>query len=225
MTVILILVTFVAAIAVDYFLNHKKQAPVFAAQQQARTADAVPRVQPKFVGGFAVNENLKYHPGHTWALAESPNLVRVGVDDFATKLIGKAESIQMPQRGQWIRQGQRVLSFKKNGATIDLVSPIEGSVTELNEAVLRDPELTRTDPYGEGWLMTIQSPDAKTNFRNLMSGTLVRHWTEDAATQLAAKFPKMAMATMADGGTAHHELADELDAQKYSEAVKEFFLS
>src|SRR5271165_5995106 len=74
-----------------------------------------PRLKPSLVGGFSVPDNLRYHPGHTWALSESPNLVRIGVDDFAAKLVGKIEHITLPQRGQWIRQGQKVWSIVRNG--------------------------------------------------------------------------------------------------------------
>lgn len=223
MTVMLVVLTFAVAITIDYFLNHRKQAPVFVAQQARRDA-AVPRVQPKVVAGFEVNENLKYHPGHTWAASETASMVRVGMDDFASKLIGKIEAVQMPQRGQWIRQGQKVFSFKHNGTTIDMVSPIEGSVADVNDNVVRDPELARKDPYGDGWLLTVQSPDAKTNFRNLITGALARHWTEDAAVRLSTRFPKAVAATMADGGTAHVDLGDELDAQQYADTIREFFL-
>ena len=78
---------------------------------------------PSLVGGFSVPDNFRYHPGHTWALSESPNLVRIGIDDFASKLVGKVESVTLPQRGQWIRQGQKVWSIIRNGVKIDMVSP------------------------------------------------------------------------------------------------------
>ncbi len=55
----------------------------------SKAAGAAPRLTPSLVGGFSVPDNLRYHPGHTWALSESPNLVRIGIDDFASKLIGK----------------------------------------------------------------------------------------------------------------------------------------
>jgi hypothetical protein len=58
-------------------------------------------------------------------------------------------------------------------------SPIEGTVTDVNEAVAFDPELARKDPYGEGWLVTVQSPNAKTNFRNLLGGALARWWMKN----------------------------------------------
>src|ERR1035437_10365420 len=160
MTVILVLFTFVTFLAIDYFLSRKK-APVFAAQHRPVRRDAeLPRLLPNMVNGFQVPENVRFHPGHTWALSESPNLVRVGIDDFASKLIGKVEAVSLPQRGQWIRQGQKILSFKRNGVAVDMVSPIEGSVSDINEVAAANPAAATQDPYGEGWLVTVQSPDA-----------------------------------------------------------------
>ena len=226
MTVALVLATFITFLVIDYFLSRKK-APVFAEQlQPARQTSAAPRPIPNLVNGFQVPDHLRYHPGHTWALSESPNLVRMGMDDFASKLIGKVESISLPQRGQWIRQGQKILSFKKNGVAVEMVSPIEGSVSDVNEAVLANPEAARQDPYGEGWLLTVQSPDAKTNFRNLMSGALARTWMEEAVTRLLKRLPAPtgALALAQDGGVATDELAAGVPAQEYKTITQEFFL-
>jgi glycine cleavage system H lipoate-binding protein len=151
-------------------------------------------------------------------------LVRVGIDDFATKLLGDVESVSMPQRGQWIRQGQKILSFKRNGQTIDLVSPIEGSVSDVNDTVIANPELALKDCYGDGWMISVESPDAKTNFRNLLGGAMVNRWMEECAFRLAATMPRTA-ATMADGGLVTPDLAKLIPAEKYLAVVNEFFLS
>jgi glycine cleavage system H protein len=71
------------------------------------------------------------------------------MDDFASKLAGKVEQIKLPQRGQWVRQGQKIWTMQRGGAAVDMVSPIEGSVTDINEALARDTELTRQDPYAK----------------------------------------------------------------------------
>ncbi len=227
MTVILVLSTFVVFLLIDHFVS-RKPAVVMAGEQpevQPAREAAVPRLQPSVVGGFQVPENLRYHPGHTWALSESPSLVRVGMDDFAGKLLGKIEHVTLPQRGQWIRQGQKIWTAHRDGKTIDMVSPIEGSVADINEAVLRDPELARKDPYGEGWMVTVQSPDAKTNFRNLLGGALARWWTEEAAGRLQRRIPSMAMAVAQDGGLASDNLSAQIPEQEWPEVAKEFFLS
>jgi glycine cleavage system H lipoate-binding protein len=171
MTVLLVLFTFAAFLLIDHYrTRHALVQP--AVQVAAAKQDAAPRLNPALVGGFEVPENLRYHPGHTWALSESPSLVRVGMDDFASKLVGKVESIALPLRGQWIRQGQKMCTLHRDGCAVDMVSPIEGTVSDINQAITKDPKLALRDPYGEGWLVTVQAPDAKTSFRNLLGGAL-----------------------------------------------------
>ncbi len=223
MTVILVLLTFAGFLSIDYFRS-RKHVVVRPALQTARP-DVLPRLAPSVVGGFQVPDNLRYHPGHTWALSESPNLVRVGLDDFASKLIGKIERIALPQRGQWVRQGQKIWTIFRDGSSVDMVSPIEGTVAEINEAAVRDPESARTDPYGEGWLLTVQSPDAKTNFRNLLGGALARWWTQESANRLHKMMPMPLGALAQDGGVAMDDVTTHLPKQDWAKLAKEFFLA
>jgi glycine cleavage system H lipoate-binding protein len=222
MTVLLVLLTFVTFLLIDHF--HSRKVVVQPAVQVAKR-EAPPRLAPSLVGGFQVPEKLRYHPGHTWALSESPSLVRVGMDEFASKLTGKIERLTLPQRGQWIRQGQKIWSLHRDGVTVDMVSPIEGSVADINEAAVRDPELARKDPYGEGWLVTVQSPDAKTNFRNLLGGALARWWTEESASRLQRRMPMALGAVAQDGGVAMDNLAAQIPDKDWAALAEEFFLS
>jgi glycine cleavage system H protein len=222
MTVLLVLLTFVTFLLIDHFHSRKQ---VVQPVLQVAKREAAPRLAPSLVGGFQVPEKLRFHPGHTWALSESPSLVRIGMDEFASKLSGKVEKIALPQRGQWIRQGQKVWTLHRDGVSVDMVSPIEGSVADINEAIVQNPELARTDPYGEGWLVSVQSPDAKTNFRNLLGGALARWWTEESAARLQRLIPMPAGALAQDGGVAVDNLADQIPDKDWAAITKEFFLS
>lgn len=223
MTVILVLLTFVTFLLIDHFYSRKNV--VVQPAMQAAKREAPARLARSLVGGFHVPENLRYHPGHTWALSESPSLVRVGMDDFASKLAGKIERITLPQRGQWIRQGQKVCTLHRDGIAVDMVSPIEGSVADINEAIVQNAEVARKDPYGEGWLVTVQSPDAKTNFRNLLGGALARWWTEESGSRLQRKMPTLLGALAQDGGVAMDNLTAQLPDKEWAPIAKEFFLS
>ena len=228
MTVLLVLFTFAAFLLIDHFRTRRAVQPVLQVVQakQATAAANAPRLQPALVGGFAVPENLRYHPGHTWALSESPNLVRVGMDDFASKLTGKVERIALPQRGTWIRQGQKMCTLYRDDVAVDMISPIEGSVSDINQALAADPKLALRDPYGEGWLVTVQAPDAKTSFRNLLGGAMARWWTEESASRLQRRMPlAFAGALAQDGGVAINDLAAQIPDQEWLPLAKEFFLS
>jgi len=225
MTVLLVLFFFATFLLIDYVRNHRAIVQPVLQVAPAKHDAAVPRLQPALVGGFAVPENLRYHPGHTWALSESPNLVRVGMDDFASKLTGKLENITLPQRGQWIRQGQKMCTIHRDGCAVDMVSPIEGTVSDVNQAVAQDPKLALRDPYGEGWLLTVQAPDAKTSFRNLLGGALARWWTEESASRLQRRMPMALGALAQDGGVAVDNVSTQIPDQEWLPLAKEFFLS
>jgi glycine cleavage system H protein len=124
------------------------------------------------------------------------------------------DKIDVPERGQWIRQGQKIIAMHRDGHDLELLSPIEGAIVNINEKVLRNPELARTDPYGEGWLMTVNSPDANTNFHNLLRGTVARRWMEDSAQKLRG-----AGALAQDGGVALDALVDPKDFARIKEEI------
>ena len=179
MTALLVLAVFVIFLTIDY-IQSRKRATQPVVKREAERAP-MRRWMPSFVAGFGLPDHLKYHPGHTWALEESPNKVRVGLDDFAARLLGQVQTILLPQRGRWVRQGQPLATIFRDGVQTKLVSPMEGVVTDVNEAGLKDPSLSLKDPYGDGWLIAIDAPDAVTNFRNLLSGGVARNWMEEAA--------------------------------------------
>ena len=223
MSVLLVLLTLAIFLAIDY-ARTQKQLEKRALLQKA-TVESVPTMVPAMVAGFEVPENVRYHAGHTWALSESRELVRVGLDDFASKLIGKIDSIALPQRGRWVRQGQKIWTIFRDGKSVDMVSPIEGTVTDVNQAVVNNPELARKEPYGDGWLLKVQAPDAKVNFRNLLGGALARWWTEESATRLQRQWPMALGALAQDGGVAMDNLTAQIPDNDWALVAKEFFLS
>jgi glycine cleavage system H protein len=221
MIALLVVITFLAAVVIDHLILRQ---PVVV-KEDAPPLQVWPRVMPPVVAGFNVPESLSYHPGHTWARGESAELVRIGVDDFAAKVAGDVHRIDVPKRGQWIRQGQRIIAMQKDGMELDFVSPIEGTIVDINENVMRNPRLAHDDPYGEGWLMTVNSPDAKTNFRNLLHGTVARRWMDDAAAKLRTFVVGIEHATAHDGGVAETAVFTQIPEGERVNAAKELFLN
>jgi len=222
MTVILVLGTFVVFIVLDYALNRNKAirtVPVAASHSATAISDG------EFVSGFRTPENLAYHPGHSWLVQERKNVVRVGADEFAAALAGKIENIELPKPGQWVRQGQRVLSFFRNGEKAEMVSPTEGEVMAVNQDVLQNPGLVRHDPYGKGWLLTIHVPDEENTTRNLVPKGLVREWMRESVERLYAQQPMLAGAVAADGGRPCDDLLAEVPGANWKEMTGEFFLT
>lgn len=223
MTVLLVTAMVLVVLTVDFILSRKEQRE--RAAHPVTQPSPQPRVVPAVVGGFKLASNVAYHPGHTWAASEGAQMVRVGIDDFAAKITGHLDKVSLPKPGTWVRQGQAVITIEHDGRQAKMVSPIEGTVMSINAAVAADPELARQDPYGEGWLITVQAPDAKTMFRNLMSGTMVRGWMEDSTRRLQSLMPAAAGALAQDGGLACDDLTPHLPEGKWDDVASEFFLT
>ena len=216
MTVLLVLATFLVFAILDYALNRNK-VPV-----TKPVSAAPPRL---YVEGFMVAEGVRYHPGHTWLARERQHLARVGADEFAAKLAGKIQKIELPKPGQWIRQGQTAWTLYRNGERTSMVSPIEGEVVEVNPEVVNDPALLRNDPYGKGWLMTVHVPDEEGTWRNLLPVNMVRSWMKDAVTRLYARQPAFAGAVAADGGRPVDDLLSGIPGAEWHKITAEFFLT
>lgn len=222
MVVLLVIITFAAFIAIDALFSRKK-APVVPMAQEgvpAQTAQG-----ERILEGFRVPANLSYHAGHTWLQRERKNVHRVGADEFAAIVTGAVDAIELPKAGQWVRQGQKVFSFLRGTARIDLVSPVEGEVTAVNSEVLANPELLREDPYGRGWLMTVYAPDEEGPSRNLLPANLVASWMRGAAEAFYRFQPQFHAATAADGGLAHKDATAAMPAEQWQKAGQELFLN
>jgi glycine cleavage system H protein len=219
MTVILVLLTFIVFLAADLVLNWKKSA-------SPALAVASPKPLPNdLVEGIPVPANLRYHPGHTWLSRERKNVLRVGMDAFAVALAGPIESIEVPKPGHWIRQGQKAIMIHRDGETIELLSPVEGEVTEVNTEAVSHPATFSQDPYGKGWLFRVYAPDEEGPSRNLLPAALVRPWMRNAMERLYQLQPDFAGATAADGGLPVENLAAALPHLPAKQLAEEFFLS
>ena len=177
------------------------------------------------VEGFHVPQTVSYHSGHSWLMRERKNVVRVGTDEFAAALLGKIEKIELPKPGQWIRQGQKILTFVRDGVKAEMVSPTEGEVMEINRELLENPSMLREDPYGKGWLVAVHVPDEENTTRNLIPKGLVGEWMREAAARLYARQPALAGAVAADGGRPAEDLLAGLPDANWAEVTAEFFLT
>lgn len=222
MTVLLLIGTFLTFVLIDYLLN-RKHAPKVARHEVPSIAPAF--MKPAFIDGFAVPEELRYHQGHGWVHRERRNLARVGADEFAAALAGRVERIELPKPGHWIRQGQKAWSLTRQGKTVQMVSPVEGEVIEVNEEVLKNPALLREDPYGKGWLLTVHVPDEETTARNLVPKTMVGTWMREAAARLYGMQPQLAGAVAADGGRPVDDIFGQLPGADWKSVTSEFFLT
>lgn len=176
------------------------------------------------ISWFTMKDNAYYHMGHTWAYPEG-EVVKVGIDDFAQKLIGKCQEVHVPTIGEKVEQGGVGLRLKVDSTFVDVLSPVKGKVVAINEKVMKNPELINMDPYGEGWIMMVKPDNMKVSLRNLLSGTLARAWFEEHVESLREKMTGNLGIVYQDGGVLVPGIAKAMDNENWQAIVKEFLLT
>jgi len=187
--------------------------------------DVVRAVAERFAG-FLAPMDVCFHPGHAWAKVEGADIVTVGMDDFAAKLLGSADSISLPKLGSKVKQGSLGWGFKSDSRVIHMLSPVEGEVVAVNDAVSNSPGAAFEDPYGKGWLFKVKSNNLTSNLKNMIPGGMVAGWFENMRQTLAARMAGPASAPMcADGGEPMQGIAKEVDPEGWDDLAREFFLT
>ena len=177
------------------------------------------------VNWFSLDEGLYYHQGHSWAKPLTGGVMRVGIDDFAQKLLGKAASLSLPGPGTQLEQGENGWKMKIDSTLVDILSPVGGEVVSVNEALVKSPQLVNEDPYGAGWILEVKTSRTKANLKNLLSGDLARAWTEQAISSLRARMSGSVGLALQDGGTPVSGFARSLSPDGWDQIAKEYLLN
>jgi hypothetical protein len=106
-----------------------------------------------------------------------------------------------------------------------MLSPVAGEVVEVNDEVLRSPEILRQDPYGKGWLLKVKSSKVASNTRNLLSGKLARAWMENALDKLHPLHGETIGPVLQDGGLPVEGIARVLGGAEWVELAKTHLLT
>ena len=106
---------------------------------------------------------------HVWVTAED-GLVTVGMTDVAQHLAATFLSVTTKAVGKRVKQGRSVATVESSKWVGPVPAPIEGEIAEVNEAVVADPTLINTDPYGAGWVAKVRADDWERDAVDLVTG-------------------------------------------------------
>ncbi len=115
---------------------------------------------------FRVPEEYYYTKDHEWAQVDE-NIVTVGITDFAQSTLGEVVYVELPEEGQKVTQNEPFGVVESVKAVSDLLSPVTGTVIEVNNALVEDPGQLNDDPMEEGWLIRIEM-DTERELANLL---------------------------------------------------------
>lgn len=98
-------------------------------------------------------KDLLYTPEHEWVADGDP--ATIGITDTATEALGDIVYVELPTVGDQVTAGDVCGEIESTKSVSELFSPVNGEVVAINAAVVDDPALVNSDPYGDGWLIKV----------------------------------------------------------------------
>jgi glycine cleavage system H protein len=103
-----------------------------------------------------VPSELKYTKSHEWLREEDDGTVTVGITDHAQEQLGDLVFVELPEVGSEFIAEDECCVVESVKAASDVYMPVSGEVTEINEALVDEPEMINSSPYDSGWLFKIR---------------------------------------------------------------------
>jgi CheY-like chemotaxis protein len=159
-----------------------------AAQRQPQVRIAAPVVAETAASHeYCVPGGAFLATGHTWARIEASGLVRAGLDDFARKALGSVDRVELPKKGDTIAAGRTLFTLHQGSHQAHFVAPMSGQVTQVNEALARDPACVARSPYERGWVCLMKPSDLAGDVKGLRIGQPVVAWYQEEIDRLRAR--------------------------------------
>ncbi|MBN2732910.1 MAG: glycine cleavage system protein GcvH [Balneolaceae bacterium] len=104
--------------------------------------------------------NLKYTREHEWIKDNGDGTATIGVTDFAQSELGDIVFVELEEPGFTFEKDEEFGTIEAVKTVSELYAPVSGEIVAINEQLEEEPELVNDDPYGDGWMITIELADA-----------------------------------------------------------------
>ncbi len=114
-------------------------------------------------------DDLYYSKEHLWVRVTG-NRGTVGITDYAQQEMGEIIYVELPSEGSPIEQNEVFGSLESSKTVAELYSPVSGEIIAVNKDLDEEPSMINDDPYGKGWLISIELDDP-TELEELLSAS------------------------------------------------------
>lgn len=153
---------------------------------------------------FYLPPGLFLSPGHIWMHLRPSGKVKVGVDDFSQRVLGRIDRVDVSSVGTRVAEGDDLFRLRQGRKSVTYVSPVSGTVAAVNPFPQRNPHTVKRDPYGAGWIVALNLADPEAAVRGSRLGESARQWLRKEA----ARFREFLVALAPVDGTLGRTAAD-----------------
>jgi glycine cleavage system H lipoate-binding protein len=183
---------------------------------------AVRPVEVLEVESFRVPQGYYFHPGHAWVKVEEGLSARVGIDDFALRLLGPLDHVEAPLLGKVVNQNEPGVAVCRGQHRARLLSPLSGVVVAVNPRVREQGTLANDDPYTEGWVMTLHPQNMRKEIKALMIAQQSAEFLRREVTRLQDLMEAAAAPLAADGGCLGKDVFGAMPQLGWKRLVRSF---
>jgi glycine cleavage system H lipoate-binding protein len=152
------------------------------------------------IEGFKVPQGYYLHRGHTWAKIEAADTVRVGIDQFAWRLLGPFDRIEAPLLGKTLEQGRPDIELQRGEHSARMLSPVSGVITATNTPLSEREAVADQNAYTEGWVVRVHTDRLRQDLAALMIGKETTGFFVDEIQQLFTVIEDTVGPLAVDGG-------------------------
>ncbi len=125
---------------------------------------------------FGLPGGIFISPGHVWANVTMPGMVRVGMDDFARKMIGRIDAIETPAKGAAVRKGEKLFSVRQGERVAAFHAPISGTVQAINAELPQHLDWLENHLFEKGWVCSVKPEHLAEELEQLRIGEKAAAW-------------------------------------------------
>jgi len=226
MVAILVVMVFTAFIFADILVQWAEARRLRA--QPVPCALPASRPVPLALERIAVPPGLFLGTGHTWLGLEPSGMARIGMDEFASRILGHIDTVELPGTGKAVRHGEGLFTIRQGDRTAVFTAPVDGVVTSVNEGLRKATEPLGAEPYTLGWICTLKPANLAANLRRLLVGEDSRAWIADEIERFMAMLAMRPVSSPAlgalspDGGDLVKGVLEKADKETWDIFVGEF---
>jgi len=172
---------------------------------------------------FLIPGGVLISAGHCWASLAEDGTAKIGLDDFARKLLGSVDAIDFPSVGMKAKAGQVLFGVSQGHRKVKFLAPLSGKVVRINEALRTDCAVLQEKAYGKSWICVIEGDDLDAELPQLKIGKSAVALFQEDLDRFQAYVQKANGREVSDPASLSIAAIDDLDDARWDSTVKEFF--
>ena len=179
-------------------------------------------------GEFSIPGGVFISKNHTWVNMNQAGIAKIGIDDFAKKLIGRVHSIELPNLGMNVKAGQPLFTIKQGNRSITFNSPVSGKVSQINTLLKDNVDALDVTPYERNWVCALDAENLDNEIKDMHIGKAAVSFFQEDIEKFKTVFSAVLKSEKKDDEYLEEGLfigqLEKLSDVNWNKVIAEFFI-